>query len=680
MEPISYLRAPIRRWPVLIPFVLVCMLVAVLIPVHTSSPFPANTWKANAEVGLSPGFKSNKLGAKLGVKQLEFYAHLPAVIDAAARAEGVPVTKKLQNGIVIGKAKASKEAQAAAKAGGGGGGGKKGSGTILVVAVLQPSKSKAVSMTNAFVKSLGSYAQIQISSSAKSAAYVNQLYITNLQNALAALPKPPVTTTTIKPAKTPTVKRHKVKRTVIRPPVTTTSTTAKSSLVAPGHSAQLTAFRPDNPSATPNVSVPSTPWRDADHGFDRAGSCPDVAPRNTSRPRGDDDHRTQGFTHGQGRAQRPHQRAGSRAGQTAAPDGTASATLTGLKVLAPAKSATSLNPKPSVLSRHSVRLGIGFLVGLILGILATWLLDGLDRRLRTTKRAEEVFRLPVVSEIPIGSNSTSAVPVVDIVVDPYSPISEAYRKLYVAILTAPAVTWVKRGGSGLEPAELAPARPLVSAPAGAGAAMAGNADDSPLAEGRHPVPVGTTDLVSPRRQRFAILITSPNDEPSRSLAVVNLATVFAEAGDRVLVATTGGMRTEFEGDNKGLRGWEGEMPDTDAAELVANARPSQIPGVSSLALGSVFSNPARLALKAGSLIEAARDVVDVLLIEAPLLSTQDGAALLPVVDLVVVVCESWHTTVQDGLRTQRLLTQRRPPVLGLVMTNMQKDQISKSSR
>ena len=73
-------------------------------------------------------------------------------------------------------------------------------------------------------------------------------------------------------------------------------------------------------------------------------------------------------------------------------------------------------------------------------------------------------------------------------------------------------------------------------------------------------------------------------------------------------------------------------------------------------------------------------MVDVLLIEAPLLSTQDGAALLPVVDLVVVVCESWHTTVQDGLRTQRLLTQRRPPVLGLVMTNMQKDQLSKSSR
>jgi Mrp family chromosome partitioning ATPase len=355
-------------------------------------------------------------------------------------------------------------------------------------------------------------------------------------------------------------------------------------------------------------------------------------------------------------------------------------TVSGYKVINQASKAKRLKTKTSTLDRRSVRLGIGFLAGLVLGILATWLLDGLDRRLRTTKRAEEVFRLPVVAEIPAPTSKTvSTIPVVDIVVDPYSPISEAYRKLYVAILTAPPVTWVKRGGAGaFEPPELIQARPLVASPAAA--AGAGTPDAGPVGEGHYPVAVGTTDLVTPRRHRFAILITSPTDEPSRSLAVVNLATVFAEAGDRVLVATTGGMRTEFEGDGKGFRGWEGEMPDTDASELVANARPSQIPGVSSLALGSVFSNPARLALKAGSLIEAARDVVDVLLIEAPLLSTQDGAALLPVVDLVVVVCESWQTTVQDAVRTQRLLTQRRPPVLGLVMTNMAKDQLSKSSR
>ena len=117
------------------------------------------------------------------------------VIDAAARAQGVPVTKKLQNEVVIGKAKASKAERAAAKGG-------RGEDEVFrqhfrTIAVLQPTKARAVGMTNAFVKSLGAYAQLQISSSTKSAEYENQVYISNLQDALAALtPAKPTTPTT----------------------------------------------------------------------------------------------------------------------------------------------------------------------------------------------------------------------------------------------------------------------------------------------------------------------------------------------------------------------------------------------------------------------------------------------------------------------------------------------------
>jgi Mrp family chromosome partitioning ATPase len=153
--------------------------------------------------------------------------------------------------------------------------------------------------------------------------------------------------------------------------------------------------------------------------------------------------------------------------------------------------------------------------------------------------------------------------------------------------------------------------------------------------------------------------------------VVNLAAVFAEAGDRVLVATTSGMRTEFEGNGRGPQMWQAGNGATNPSDLVANARPSQIPGVSSLALGQVFSNPSRLADNVGGLVDAASDIVDVLLLEAPLLSTQDGAAMLPAVDLVVVIAECWRTTIADGIRSQRLLSQRRPPVLGVVLTNAQ---------
>ena len=66
-------------------------------------------------------------------------------------------------------------------------------------------------MTNAFVKSLSAYTQIQISASNKSCGvHQNQVYISNLQDALDALtPAKPTTPTTIKPGTTtPTVKRQ----------------------------------------------------------------------------------------------------------------------------------------------------------------------------------------------------------------------------------------------------------------------------------------------------------------------------------------------------------------------------------------------------------------------------------------------------------------------------------------
>ena len=164
MEPISYLRAPIRRWPVLIPFVLVAMLVAYLIPVETKSTFPSPTWLASAQVALNPSGKGNTLGAKISLKQLVFYAHVPAVIDAAANAAGVKVTPKLQNDLFIGKAKGNKQTKAEVRAGGGG---KGKSAPFLEVGVLQPTKARSISMSNAFANALGSYAQLQLDDAAK---------------------------------------------------------------------------------------------------------------------------------------------------------------------------------------------------------------------------------------------------------------------------------------------------------------------------------------------------------------------------------------------------------------------------------------------------------------------------------------------------------------------------------
>ena len=114
-----------------------------------------------------------------------YYAHVPAVIDAAATAQGVKVTPKLQNDVIIAKEKKDKQASAAAKAAGSG---KPKSAGFLEVGVLQRNKARSVSMSNAFAAALGTYAQLQFDDQQKQKIANQEAYITNLQNALAALP------------------------------------------------------------------------------------------------------------------------------------------------------------------------------------------------------------------------------------------------------------------------------------------------------------------------------------------------------------------------------------------------------------------------------------------------------------------------------------------------------------
>ena len=703
MEPIDYLRAPIRRWPVLIPFAIVGAIVAVLIPVHTGATYPANMWKSNSTVGLAPSYPANELGAKVGIKQLQFYAHSPVVLDSAAKADGVTVSKQLKNDVVVGKASAD-------------GGGKR-SG-LLQLAVVQPTKAQAVSLTNAFVTALGAYVQVQLGVVYQHTVTKLQAQIVNLQNAINSLPKRPVTVVpTTVPARLKIIKIVPASTAPADPtttavsPTTTTPTTTPAQIRGTGTTTSSTSPASNQTASHQALSNQATSRESLRQGTAAPltlrlvdtvtsttvlGSTTSLPGVTTTHPGTVTTLPTQPSLPGRAVAQERSVLA-SELGQALASEQYLLAQgipASGYTVLALAHQGTAtLVPGGAPLVAHrSIRGLIGLVLGALLGVVAAWLLDGLDKRLRTAARAEEAFGLPVIAEIPdethSGTRSKSVLPVVDVVVDPYSPTSEAYRKLHVAIRSAPLVTWVKRVGPAsdgvAEPALRVPAPALEPARASAGApgsdpvttvvpvVPAGEGrlwSDDPVPEGTAPVAVtGSRNGSSPRR--FAILVTSPGDEATRSLVVVNLAAVFAEAGERVLVATTGGMRTGIEGAKGPLLSEESLGDDPSAAALVANARPSQLRGVSSLALGQIFSSPSKLALKAGELVQAAHEVVDVLLLEAPLLTTQDAAALLPAIDVVVVVAESWHTTVAQARLSHRLVAQRRPPVLGVVLTNV----------
>lgn len=244
------------------------------------------------------------------------------------------------------------------------------------------------------------------------------------------------------------------------------------------------------------------------------------------------------------------------------------------------------------------------------------------RRIQTRERAEETFGLPVTAEIPASApTEPGAAPEVEVASRPDSPSSQAYRQL------AGHIEQVRRDDR-----------------------TAGQEDPG-------------------ARAGFTILIASPRDEPARSYVAVNLAAVFAESGDRVMVATTRGLAP-----GPGENGSTGPSVDADdaatPAAIVSHARPSWITGVSTLALGQLYATSEGMLRSFGNFAVAAREIVDDLILEAPLLESREGAALLSVVDLIVVVCEPGRTAAEDGFESQRLLTRDMfLPVLGLVVAH-----------
>jgi hypothetical protein len=246
------------------------------------------------------------------------------------------------------------------------------------------------------------------------------------------------------------------------------------------------------------------------------------------------------------------------------------------------------------------------------------------RRIKTRERAEEAFGLPVMAEIPKAAPAgLEASPEVEVLSRPESATTEAYRRL------------------------------------------AAHTEDV-LGQEQTPRPVHSA---RPPQSGWSILVSSPREEPARSFVAVNLAALFADSGHRVLVVTTRGLRGGPAPD-PGTPADPGPVDPTTAHGVVARARPSWIPGVSSLALGQMFSTSDDLIRDFDAFVGAAGEVVDLVVFEAPLLTQSIGTALLSAVDLGLVVCECGRTGTEDGFECQRLLTlDAFLPVLGLVWAN-----------
>jgi Mrp family chromosome partitioning ATPase len=230
--------------------------------------------------------------------------------------------------------------------------------------------------------------------------------------------------------------------------------------------------------------------------------------------------------------------------------------------------------------------------------------------------------------------------------EPGSAVAEAFRMLRTAVLLEP----IFGPGRTADPA----------APAGA----SGSADSGAGTPGHITPASGAPD----RRFRKVVLVVSPGIEPTRALVVTNLAAAFAEAGEQALIVTTADLRERDRLDDTLVVASVGGGP---TAAVVAEAtRPTGVAGVRSLAFSSLIEGPGQLATRSAAVLAAAREVADVVIVDAPLLAVHDAEALVPAVDVVVVVIESWWTRVDQATRSGAFLRRISAPMLGAVLTEV----------
>ena len=235
--------------------------------------------------------------------------------------------------------------------------------------------------------------------------------------------------------------------------------------------------------------------------------------------------------------------------------------------------------------------------------------------------------------------------VVDVVDRPTSPAAEAYRKLRMSVLFEAMAT---------ESAAAIGGDPFAD--------MFGVS--SPQAE-----PYKVPEPGS----RSVVLIVSTVDEPSRPKVVANLAATYAEASERVIVVSTGDLEvgTTFPAESV----LSGPISPADIESRLSPAGPEN---VSMLSMRHFMRNSGQLVSRAQDVFDAARQVADVVVVEAPaFLRYHHGEAMVHSVDAVVVVVESGVTDAPDAQDMGDILRRLGAPVLGVVFTG---EELSKAQR
>ena len=248
---------------------------------------------------------------------------------------------------------------------------------------------------------------------------------------------------------------------------------------------------------------------------------------------------------------------------------------------------------------------LGAVIGLLIGVGMALVAERIDRRIRSREEFEGAYGMPVLAEIPLLKTSEQRSFELTARTGPFSRAAEAYRAVRSSL--------------------------LFQRPTQSGAQLSTKA--------------------------LTIMVASATPKEGKSTTSANLAAVFAESGQRVLV-----MNCDF------------RRPTLHRFFDVEN-EPRHVldTGIEGLMLVSDVSgpdnpNPAHVTDQQRRIITNSQEHFEVIILDtAPLLSTNDATELMDLVDLVVVVGRVGQSTSDNALRVRELLSRLDAPAAGVVM-------------
>lgn len=261
----------------------------------------------------------------------------------------------------------------------------------------------------------------------------------------------------------------------------------------------------------------------------------------------------------------------------------------------------------------STRVLLGGAAGLVLGLIAAFVMEAWDDRVRRRDQVEELTGFPVITEIPELSR-------------------EQIRDHHLAVTQSPTGVAAERYRAARTAIEF-------------------------IAEDDTDEPVESQVLV----------ITSPGPSEGKTTTAVNLAASFAQDGKRVLV---------IDGDFRrpAVRRYLSPTPDLIDPDQPEETRAE---GVVFLAGPSDAPSPEAAIDTLVATVEKWRDHYDLVVVDTPpVLTTNDAVGLLASATGVVLVLRAGQTRPRAAGRVAELLRGYRADVLGVVLNSVDKAEMN----